>query len=112
LNTPALTWGDVRRLALSFEGAEEALSYGTAALKVNRKMFVRLLPDRENLVVRMPKKVRDHWMREKPDAFYVTDHYVGPPYVLVRLVHVSEADLAAVLGGAWGEVAEKSQADK
>ena len=98
-----MTWDDVRRIGLGFDGTEESTSYGTPALKVAHKMFVRLHQNGEYLVVRMPKPVRAVWLREKPDAFLVTEHYEGFPYVLVRLDTVTRADLKSVLEIGWGE---------
>lgn len=92
-----MTWDDVRRIGLGFAHAEESTSYGTPAIKVAHKLFVRLHQDGEHVVVRMPKEVRAVWLRERPDTLLVTPHYEGFPYVLVRLDAVTPADLAAVL---------------
>jgi hypothetical protein len=70
-------WDIVRQLALPLPAVEESNSYGTPALKVNRKMFARLHQDGENLVVRCEKPERERLIREKPDVFNVTEHYLG-----------------------------------
>ena len=49
-------------------------------------------------------------MAADPDTFYVTDHYVGYPYVLVRLASVRREDLARVLEDAWRLAAPKKLA--
>ena len=36
-----------------------------------------------------------------PDVFFVTDHYVPYPYVLVRLAKVTRTDLRELLQDAW-----------
>lgn len=97
----------VRGLASPLPDVEETSSYGTPALKVNRKMFVRLHQDGENLVARCEKPERERLMQEKPDIFHVTEHYLGYPYVLVRLHKASREEVMAVLVSAWRLVAPR-----
>ena len=105
-----MTWATVRRLVVSLPGIEESTNHGTPALKVNRKLFVRLHEDGVNLVVRIGKADRAALIRANP-AFHVTDHYAGFPYVLVRLREVSRVDLGKALENAWRLVAGKSHLD-
>ncbi len=44
-----MTYDDVRRIGLAMPGVEEGTSYGTAALKVKKKLFVRLREDGDSL---------------------------------------------------------------
>jgi hypothetical protein len=106
-----MTWETVRQLVVSLPGIEESTSYGTPALKVNRKLFVRLHQDGENEVVRIEKKERAALIRAN-SAFHVTDHFAGFPYVLVRLRDVAREDLAKVLENAWRLVAGKENTDE
>ena len=105
-----MTWETVRQLVVSLPGIEESTSYGTPALKVNRKLFVRLHQDGENVVVRIEKKDRAALIHAN-SGFHVTDHYAGFPYVLVRLGEVSREDLGKALENAWRLVAGKEFAD-
>ena len=91
-------WDTVRSLASPLPDVEESTNDGTPALKVNRKMFVRLHQDGENLVARCEKKERDRLIRENPDVFHVTEHYIGYPYVLVRLHKASREELMGAVG--------------
>jgi len=102
-----MTWETIRQLVVSLPGIEESTSYGTPALKVNRKLFARLHQDGENVVVRIEKKARAALIRAN-SAFHVTDHYAGFPYVLVRLREISQEDLGKALKNAWRLVAGKS----
>ncbi len=57
--------------------------------------------DGESLVVRVDLMDRDVMVATKPEVFFVTDHYVGYPWVLVRLSKVTPALLKDVLRQAW-----------
>ena len=80
---------------------EESSSYGTPAFKIRGKLFVRLKEDNESIVVRMEEADRALRLQADPSAFYITDHYVNYPWVLVRLSAVAQDDLADLLRDAW-----------
>ena len=40
-------------------------------------------------------------MRGEPEAYFITPHYEGAPYVLVRLEHVDPVELAELVEDAW-----------
>src|SRR5438067_10257220 len=98
----------VRALARRLPGAEEGTSYGTPALKVRGKLFVRLKEVGETIVLRTEPFEREHLLRSDPRTFYITDHYRDYPWVLVRLASVSEAQLSDLVESAWRRVAPKS----
>lgn len=98
------TWETVRELVFSLPAVEDGSSYGTPALNVAGKLFVRKHQDGENIVVPMPKTDRAKWMKDQPDVFHITDHYRNYPYVLVRLATVSREELADTLYAAWRRV--------
>jgi hypothetical protein len=89
-----LGWDDVRRIALSLPGAEEATSYGAPCFKVNGRPFVNTGRVDGAIVTRAPDEERDLLLRARPDAYFVTDHYLGWEAVLVRLDAVDEDELA------------------
>ena len=91
----------VRAIALGLPGVEEGTSYGTPAFKAGGKLLARLHQDGESLVVFVDPDARDLLMRSDPDTFFITDHYVGHPIVLVRLARVERAPLAMLLEDAW-----------
>jgi hypothetical protein len=47
----ALTFDDVRKIALAWPEVEDGTSYGTPALKVRKKLLVRLKEDGDSLVM-------------------------------------------------------------
>lgn len=99
-----MTFDDVRDLALAWPAVEDSTCYGTPALKVKGKLLARLKEDGDSLVVRMDFDERDIRMEAEPDVFYITDHYRGWPYVLLRLSKASPEVVKALLsahGGSW-----------
>ena len=104
----AKTWTDVRRLAKALPGAEESASYGTPAFKVKKKLMVRLHQSGEALVVMISMSDRELRMKVDPVTFFITDHYLNYPAMLVRLSTVQEADLRELLEEAWRRVAPAS----
>lgn len=100
-----ITYDTVRELARGLPGVEEGTSYGTPALKVRGKLFVRLKEDGETIVVRTDSFERDHLLRTAPDTFFVTDHYRDYPWVLVRLGQVASSQLREIVESAWRRVA-------
>lgn len=84
----AVTFEDVRRIALSLGNVEEGTSYGTAAFKVGGKLIARLKEDGDSLVVGTTFEEREEMMGAEPETYYITDHYLNYPWVLVRLSRV------------------------
>lgn len=99
----------VRRAAAKLPGVEESTSYGTPALKVGGKMLARLKEDGASIVVRMDFDSRDLLLKTQPEIFYLTDHYLGYPAVLVRLAATSPTRLRSILADAWELVAPKAR---
>ena len=60
----------------------------------------------DSMVVRMDTAQRDLLIEEEPATYYLTDHYVDYPCVLVRLSRVSPASLSDLLRGAHRFVSE------
>ena len=96
-----MTFESVRLIALALPKVEEGTSYGTPAFKVAGKLFVRLHQDGESLVVRMEPGERTMRMKADPATFYITDHYLHYPWILVRLASVDPDDLRDLLEEAW-----------
>ncbi len=92
-----VTYDTVRRVALALPGAQEGTSYGTPALKVKGKLFVRLHQDLDKIVVKMPFDRREELMAVDPETYFITDHYRDYPWVLVSLSKVHEDALPDLL---------------
>jgi hypothetical protein len=100
------------RLALALPGVEEGTSYGTPAFKVGGKLLARLKEDGESLVVLIDFEERERLLKSDPATFYVTDHYLNYPSILVHLSKVREKALRDLLEQSWRFVAPKAKARK
>jgi hypothetical protein len=80
-----VTYDTVVRLGLALPGVEESTSYGTPALKVKGTLMTRLWEDGRTLVIRTTFEEREELMAAEPETYYITDHYLGHPWVLIRL---------------------------
>jgi hypothetical protein len=95
----------IRTIGLALPGVQEDTSYGSPALKVRGKLLACFPANRSaepgSLVVRMDFDDRAELIAADPDAYYVTEHYVGYTAVLVRLSHLSRDALRDLLGMAY-----------
>lgn len=96
-----ITYADVCKLALKLTGVERSTSYGTAALKVRGKLMARLKEDGETLVLKTTFDDRQRLLAAQPDVFYLTDHYVSYPWILVRLPLIDGAFFSELITEAW-----------
>ena len=109
--TQGVTFDTVREIAQTLSGAEESTSYGTPAFKVKGKLFARFHQGGEALVVSVDFDQREEMMRTSPDKFYITDHYLKYPWVLVRMSSVTPAELRDLLIGSWRRASTGKNAD-
>ena len=104
-----MKFSDVRKIALAIESVEEGTSYGTPAFKTNGTLFVRFRPELESIVVAMDMEERDAAIEEEPETYYLTDHYLNHPWILVRLKSVNETALKDLLRNAKKFAEKKSR---
>ena len=95
-----VTFEQVRKIALALQNVEEGTSYGTAAFKTSGKLLARLKEDGDSLVVGTTFEERDEMLAADPETYYITDHYLKYPWVLVRLSRVSSDAMRDLLGRA------------
>jgi hypothetical protein len=107
-----VTFKDVRKLALALQNVEEGTSYGTPAFKVGGKLLARLKEDGESLVVGTTFEEREEMMAADPETYYITDHYLKYPWVLVRLSRVSPDALRDLLNRALRLAQKNTRAPK
>jgi len=105
--TAAITWDDVRRLALALPETEESTSYGTPALKMRGKLIARLREGSETMIVRVDYEERLALTQSDPETFSVTGHYANYPWVIVLLATADMDELHELLVEAWLLVAPK-----
>lgn len=86
--------------ARALPAVARSTSYGTPALKVRDKSFVRL-KDSTTLVLLCPSEQKTLLMEISPDIYFETDHYVGYPAVLIRLDAISDEELSLRIEDAW-----------
>ena len=81
---------------------EEALSYGTPAVKVRGKLISRLRTEAEGALALYCDFIdREILLQADPGTFFVTDHYANYPMILVRLKKIPVAALADLVERAW-----------
>jgi hypothetical protein len=94
----------VRKAAQGLAGVEESTYFGQPALKMGGEMVACLASHKSaepgSLVVKIAIARREELLAEAPDVYYLTDHYVTYPSVLVRLSKVSPDALRGLLSGA------------
>ena len=111
-----VTFDTVRKLGLALPDVEESTMYGSPALKL-RGRLVACLPthksaEPDSLVVRSGFDERAALLAEEPDTYYLRDHYVNYPVVLVRLSRIKPDELRDLLDMAWHFVTSKMRSGK
>jgi hypothetical protein len=105
-----VTWAALCKLAMKLPGVELGTSYGTPALRVRKKLLVRLKEDGQSVVIMIDFADRDVLLELDPAAFYLTDHYRPYPTMLVRLSEVRKDMVGRLVEEAWRRQAPKSLA--
>ncbi|HEX8532697.1 MAG TPA: MmcQ/YjbR family DNA-binding protein [Allosphingosinicella sp.] len=95
------------RLAAGLPEVEVSTWYGTPALKVAGKGFVRV-KEPGILVVMCPLGLKEALIEAEPEAFFETPHYSGWPAMLVRLGAIDDGGLKDRIEYAWREKAPKT----
>jgi hypothetical protein len=112
----ALDFDAVREIALALPGVEESTTPRGTSLKVAGRMLacpaIHSSAEPSSLVVRVSAELRERLLATEPDAYYLTEHYVGYPSILVRLSRVSQDSLRDVLASAALEIGEKKRKRK
>jgi hypothetical protein len=112
----AIDFDTVREIALALPGVEESTNPRGTSLKVAGGMLacpaVHASAEPSSLMVRVSAELRERLLATEPDAYYLTEHYVGYPSILVRLSRVSRDSLRDVLASAALEIGEKKRKRK
>jgi hypothetical protein len=96
----------VCEIARKLPGVEESTSYGTPSLKVKGRIMSRLRTEAEGaLALRCDFVDREILMQADPEVFFVTDHYLNYPMVLIHLDRVKRSALPDLIQRAWRQVA-------
>jgi hypothetical protein len=94
----------VESIGRTLSDVEVTTMYGQPALKVHGKMFVCIASHKSaepnTLVVMMDFPDRDALVEDDPATYYLKDHYLNYPCVLVRLSRVHPDALRDLVIGA------------
>jgi hypothetical protein len=108
-----ITFDVVRRMGLALPDVVEATMYGAPALKVGGRLLtcpaIHTSAEPHTLVVCIGFAERDELIAAEPGTYYLTDHYVNYPTVLVRLSRISRDALRDLLQMSWQFVSAKSR---
>jgi len=100
----------VLEIAERLPGVEATRAYGTPCIKVDGKIMARLRSESEGgLAMRCDFPERQMLMQADPQTFYVTDHYIDWPMVLINLAEVRWAAMPGLIEAAWRMVATKKR---
>lgn len=84
-----MDFGDVRKLARALPDVEHSTIHGAPSLKVRGKLLacpaIHQSAEPNTLAVRIACEQRAELIAAEPAIYYVTDHYMNYPTVLVRL---------------------------
>jgi hypothetical protein len=103
----------VESIGRTLPDVEVTTTYGQPALKVRGKMFVCIASNKSaepnSLVVMVDFADRDALIEDDPDTYYLKEHYLNYPCVLVRLSRVHPDALRDLVTGAHRYVTGKMQ---
>jgi hypothetical protein len=101
----------VESIGRALPDVEVTATWGQPTLKVRGRMFVcgasHKSAEPNTLVVMMDFAERDLLVEEEPDVYYLKEHYVNYPCVLVRLSRAHRDALRDLVAGAHGFVSAK-----
>ena len=96
------------RIGSKLPEVEESTSYGSPALKVAGKGFVRLRSEAEGgLVLMCDLDEKEALLQSGDPAFFTTPHYDGYGAILVDLGKVDRRQLAELIEESWYQKAPK-----
>jgi hypothetical protein len=103
----------VEAIGRTLPDVEVTTTYGQPALKVRGKMFVCIASHKSaepnTLAVMMDFADRDALVEEDPDTYYLKEHYLNYPCVLVRLSRVGADALQDLIAGAHRFVSARAR---
>ena len=98
------TFKAVEAIGRTLPDVDVTTSWGQPSLKVRGRMFVCVASHKSaepnTLVVMMDLAARDALVEDDPDTYYLKEHYVNHPCVLVRLSRVRADALRDLVTGA------------
>jgi hypothetical protein len=106
------TFKTVEAIGRTLPGVDVTTAYGQPALKVRGKLMACMAANKaaepNTLVVMMAVADRDALIEDDPSTYYLKDHYLNYPCVLVRLSRVRNDALRDLVAGAHRFVTAKT----
>jgi hypothetical protein len=106
----------VEAIGRTLPDVEVTTTWGMPTLKVHGKMFACIASHKsaepDTLVVMMDIADRDALIADDPETYYLKEHYVGYPCVLVRLSRVHPDALRDLVVGAHRYVSAKARSKR
>ena len=100
-----VTFDEVRAIGLGLPDVKESTMYGSPALKVCGEllacMAIHKSAEPGSLAVRIDFDQRAGLLADEPETYYVTEHYINHPVVLVRLAKIRRDELRDLLSSSW-----------
>ena len=110
------TFKAVEAIGRTLPDVEVTTTWGQPTLKVRGKMFACIASHKSaepnSLVVMMDFADRDALLEDDPGVYYVKDHYVPYPCIVVRLSRIRADALRDLIVGAHRHVSAKASARK
>src|SRR6266852_8506691 len=107
----SISFKTVESIVRTLPDVEVTTAWGQPALKVRGKMFVCIASHKSaepnTLAVMMDFADRDALIEEEPGTYYLKEHYLNYPCVLVRLSRVRADALRDLITGAHRFVSAK-----
>jgi hypothetical protein len=107
------TFSSVEAIARTLPDVELTTTWGQPTLKVHGRMFVCIASHKSaepnTLVVMMDFAERDALVEDAPETYYLKEHYLNYPCVLVRLGRVHADALRDLVTGAHRFISAKTR---
>lgn len=105
----AMSKAAARRIALSFPGAHEKMSYGSPAVFIARKLFTQVGSHKREAIMLLTETLeeRDHLLAADPDIFFITDHFKNYKGLLAHIGKLDAKTFRALLERRWRAIAPK-----
>lgn len=102
----------VREIAFALPDVTESTIHGAPSLKVHGKLLacpaLHKSAEPDSLAVKIDVNLRSELIADEPSVYYVTEHYIKYPTVLVRLSQINRKSLSELLDAAWSFVNSKT----
>jgi hypothetical protein len=99
MDSALIAWEFVRKVLSPMPGTVEGRTHNTPSFHIKKKFLLRLREDYETLAVYHEN--RDQWIAKNPEIFFITEHYLKYPYLLIKMADVDPADLEKLLLESW-----------